>query len=390
MSESSNGSPAGASDWEQRGASPASAGGLGVDDAEAEPFTMLKGATRCIRSAYKASREQIPALPEVDKTAVKAAAREALRSGKVAETLKAVAALARHQWNVETKGKGGQLAELRSRLTVHDAALAKLTRVTERAIARGPQEIDVPGGKQPWSWLSAIWIPVLILTCAFALYLGWNCVRFLVANSGVLPIDQTWVISSGAIFSVCGLELVLTTLLTHGQKKAYLRALLVGGITSWTFWVVTFAWLFGRALYASAQLGAEQQGDNNPLLGIIQIATQLAGEILVSASCLIAIDVICQTHAGVRSAVHPERRRRASLLVRISKVQASVHSVMARLKAKLDHLNAAGAILEQRTCDEFRTHLRQLQTEVYDLFQNSEMPKVDQSSSDSPERPAGT
>jgi hypothetical protein len=251
------------------------------------------------------------------------------------------------------------------------AELSRAVRRTEREMERTPKTLDVPGEKVPWTWVHAFQIPVALALSGFFLWLGWCSVRFIVANSGILPADQSWIVSGVGVAIVGALEFVAICLHTHEQRVGYLKALLTAGIATGAVWIAGVAYVYGRAVFQSPQLGSEAPSDAPLIVGVVQLGLQYASEILCSAGFLVAVHVICEKHAGLRTAVHDEWRRRARLLSRLGKALSRVQLVQAALRARLRQSDAARDASVAEAVRAYETHLRRLKTEVADLVSES-------------------
>jgi hypothetical protein len=343
-----------------------------------DPLPLAAAAKTVMRHARKVLAQPLPKAPaDVDHDAVRNNAREACKARDPKYHGERLVRYHRERWMAATFGHRTELLELNRACAARADELREFARRARRSLDNAPQTLTVPGDREPWTWFHALLVPALLALSAFFLYLGWKSIGYLVANAGVLPPEQSWIVSSGGILAAVALKL-MAGLFEYGRKRAYLKALLIGSIAAWALWVGAFAYVYGRSLFGTTQLGVASPQDDAAatveFLGIAQLALQLFGEILCSASCVIAVELISEKHAGLRTIVHPDHRRRAKVLARACTLLTRLELVRTRLDARLQQLESAGSRLELAALHAFETRYRQLMTEVVDLFTNSSPP----------------
>ncbi|HEX8524130.1 MAG TPA: hypothetical protein VF669_17890 [Tepidisphaeraceae bacterium] len=349
-----------------------------TDSAEAGSVEAIP-AKRAIRRQVKAARKYLKksrtfVLPAVDADSIGADARHAVRSGNenaaIGRAVQYVRSLCDHALAGERPNATALLAGL-------EASLRDLTSVaaqTRRAIDHGPQLVDVAGERQPWTFRYAAHVVILLCVAVFACCLGWRSIGFIVGNSGIFSPDQAWIVCAGSIFAVVALEARALTL-TAAARKLYAKALLTGAIGVFAAWLVPFVYVFGLPLYrpvnAIAQSAGAAAGSEDsllPFMGMAQLLLQLAGEILAVAGAVVSVHTICDAHSGLKSVVHPDRRRREKLLAGLLQLSAQVQESIGGLRARLAALDGAVTARAIETERAVERRIRMLRTELADLY----------------------
>jgi hypothetical protein len=333
----------------------------------AEPVALWAAAKSLIGAVKRLRRQKLPTPPAPDSDVIRAAVHAVYTGGNLRAQAANVAQHAARQYDVATGGLRKHLEKLAGALDSVERETAKIVSLDQRDIRNGPQYLQVPGERVPWSALHVIEIPVLVALSVFFMGLGWCAIRFFVASSGVLPADQTWVVASGGILAALGLELVPVGLSGHEQKRRYLLGLLIPGVVAWALWIAGFVMVYGRAIYQPPVVGGEPQADTT-VVGVIQLGLQLAGEILCSAAAIVAVEIITEKHGGLTFITHPERRRRETVLGRVQKLLARVGLAHGEVLARILELQSATVLAEQRAVALLQLRYRQLTTEVAILY----------------------
>lgn len=336
-----------------------------------EPFDELsspplkhQAIRRRIVAAKRLARRKLPELSPFNLDAIKGDAREAM--AQASRTTAYAERVRRSQENNCDGTLGGYRVVARqfiAQLKSDEASLSGVAQLLQNKLRKLPRWAEKLGEPPtPWPIFHVIMVPALFVAWIFCMALSYNAIRYFVESAGQFSPTQSWVVSAGSILAVLAFEiLALCCLNTLELKRRFLKGMLISAIGTWSLWTVLIAHA-GRAIFETATLGSAPNGDAglNMLLGELQLLTQLLGEILTSASALIGLSYLFDSHAGRRSVESFQFRSVRCDLDATLRAKTDAQNCLAKLEGRLSEQDARVAV----SCDEavraFERELRAL------------------------------